>query len=178
MLARNEDEYGMAERLAWEANEPPITRELIVAFGGHGFLFNLRMWAARVGNISCEYVPVEDYYRKRYETLLGTGMAERGDVIPLEDRLQVMRINDLRQFARDLGITEKFRNKAQAAAVVAQHPDAEKDFSRDCSPWDLFKLKPWPGFDGEQFQASWAEYEEEARETIREKRSDYEMDDY
>lgn len=177
MLAKEEDEYGMAERIAWGKNEPPITRDLIMAFGGRGFLFNFRMWSSRVGKNPCEHVPQDDYYRKRFEALVESGMAEQGPSISLEERLQGLRIKDMRQFAKDIGVAEKFKSKFQGAAIIAKHPDANEVFSAEYPPSDFFKLKAWPGYEQERFDDAWAAYEKQAVKAIREKRDAYGMDD-
>lgn len=110
-----------AESIAYRGNQPPLTRELMSRFGGKGFLFNLRMWEARIRDgASCWNVPPEDHYRKRFEMLAGTGVALRGKDVPVEMRFEALPMAAVREAAKELG-TGKFRTR-EAGAVGGSVP--------------------------------------------------------
>jgi len=56
------------------------------------------MWEAAVrAGPCCRYVPPDDYYRKRFEVLAGTGLAVRGPTIPEGQVTRLLLIPPLHQ---------------------------------------------------------------------------------
>lgn len=133
-----------AEDIAFDNNEPPLTRDLILRFGGRGFIFNVRMWEAATRNgPACRYVPPSDHYRERFETLSATGVALRGSAVSIEMRLRALPVTALRLAAKDLGVGS-FRNKDSGAALIAASAGAEAWLASRFNLDSFFLLQPEP----------------------------------
>lgn len=118
-----------------------ITRELMARFGGHSFPTFFKLYR-QYNHDETLHIPPFSEDRKEFETLAGSGIAAKGRQIPLEQRLLVLKMNELRQMAKDLNITQKFTRKADAAAVLAKVPGAAVLLSMQYVIDDLFLLKP------------------------------------
>lgn len=155
----------LAESIAARKNTPPLTRDLIRRFGGRGFIFNVRMWEAAVRDgPACRYVPADDYYRIRFETLAVTGVATRGGDVPLDMRFSALTLPVLRQAARDLGAA-KLRDKNTGTTVLAAFMGAEawlaERYSLDA--FFLFRPEPWSH---QELEELWHECTHEARDEL------------
>ena len=160
-----ETAYSAAEDIAFERNEAPLTRDVILRFGGRGFLFNLRMWeAATRSGPACRVVPPDDHYRKRMETLAQTGVATRGQSVPLEMRLLALPMATLRQGAKELG-AGGLRDRTSGAALLAKCAGAEAWVAGRLNVEDLFLLRPEP-FADRDMETLWRTYEQEALDTL------------
>lgn len=118
-----------------------IDRELMAQFGGHDFLSHFQLYCSReVGQTL--HIPPFDADRQQFETLVTTGVAIRGRQIPLQQRLGVMKMPQLRQMAEDLKISKKFTRKLEAIEELSQTPGAAVLLSMQYVIDDLFLLKP------------------------------------
>lgn len=144
----------LAEDIARDRDEAPLTRDLIRRFGGPGFIFNVRMWEGVTRNgAACCYVPADNYYRKRYEVLAQTGVAARGAATALEMRFSGIPMPALREAAKVLG-AGPLRDKAAGARQVSGSPDAESWFLSRYTLDDFFLLTPEP-WSYQELEALW-----------------------
>lgn len=160
--------YIVTERIAYSQNQPPLTRELMDRFGGHGFLFNLRMWEARIGNgpVVC-FVTKDDHYRRRFDVLERTGVALHGKNVPLELRFRGLPMATIREAANQLR-AGKFRTKDEGARVVAAASGAEEWWAARYRLEDVFLLQP-EEWSPREVETLWATYRRQAKEMIERK---------
>jgi hypothetical protein len=118
-----------------------IDRELMARFGGHAFLAHFKVYLSHECGITL-HIPPFDAERKIVETLAGSGVAFKGRQIPLEQRLSVMSMSQLRQMVKDLKLEQKFTRKADACAALAAAPGAAVLLSMQYVIDDLFLLNP------------------------------------
>lgn len=155
----------LAESIAARKNTPPLTHDLIRRFGGRGFIFNVRMWegVTRDGPVCC-YVPAEDYYRDRFERLAATGVAIRGDAIPLDVRFTALALPVLRQVATERG-AGKLRDKKTGARLVAACAGAEAWLTARYALDGFFLLRPEP-WSYQELEKLWHDCTHEARDKL------------
>jgi hypothetical protein len=89
------------------------------------------------------------------EALAKSGIARKGRHIPLEARLTVLKMSQLRQMAKDLNLDKKFSRKQDAAKILADVPGAAVLLSMQYVVDDLFILNPI-NEDIEQIKSEWA----------------------
>lgn len=118
-----------------------ISRELMSHFGGHEFSVYFGHYAARPQSVTL-HVPPFDPDRKILEDLAKSGVARKGRHIPLDARLTVLKMSQLRQMAKDLNLNKKFTRKQEAAEVLADVPGAAVLLSMQYVIDDLFMLLP------------------------------------
>lgn len=118
-----------------------VDREFMAQFGGHAFLEHFELYCARETGVTL-HVPPFDPVRGHFETLARSGVAAQGRQIPLQQRLSVLKMQELRQMAKDLKLTQKFTRKADAAEALSQVPGAAVLLSMQYVIDDLFMLKP------------------------------------
>jgi hypothetical protein len=157
--------HTVAEDIAFDRNEPPLTRDLMLRFGGRGFIFTLRMWeAATRDGPACRFVPPGDHYRQRFEALAATGVALRGAAVPLEMRFRALPMADLRAAAKELG-AGTIRNKGAGATAVAACPGAEAWLAARYPLQEFFLLVP-EAWSYKRVEELWHVYSHEAREAL------------
>jgi hypothetical protein len=135
----------LAEDIAYERNEPPLTRELMDLGGGRGgFIHSLRAWRSltRDGPRSCYIAPDYDY-RKPLETLARTGVAKRGRAVPLPVRLEALPWETLRKAAKALRVGP-VRSRDHAATVLAGTEGIEEWLAAKFDVDGFFYLEPGP----------------------------------
>jgi hypothetical protein len=118
-----------------------ITRELMARFGGHAFPIFFKLYR-HYAHEETLHIPPFNEDRKEFETLANSGIAAKGRQIPLEQRLLVLKMGELRQMAKDLNLTQKFSRKADAVQILAKVPGAAVLLSMQYVIDDLFMLKP------------------------------------
>jgi hypothetical protein len=118
-----------------------ISRDLMSHFGGHEFSTYFGHYAARPQSITL-HVPPFDPDRKILEDLAKSGMVRKGRHIPLNARLTVLKMSQLRQMAKDLNLDKKFTRKQAAAEILADIPGAAVLLSMQYVIDDLFMLVP------------------------------------
>ncbi len=118
-----------------------ISRELISRFGGHEFNIYFSRYAARPQSVTL-HIPPFDPDRKILEDLAKSGIARKGRHIPLNVRLTVLKMSQLRQMAKDLNLDKKFTRKQAAAETLATVPGAAVLLSMQYVINDLFMLMP------------------------------------
>lgn len=118
-----------------------VTRDLLAKFGGQKFSQNFEYY--RSHNISeTIFVPPQDPDRPIMEMLAETGIASKGRHIPLAIRLNVLKMNQLRQMSKDLNQEAKFTRKKDATEALAQIPGSAVLLSMSYVVDDLFALNP------------------------------------
>ncbi len=118
-----------------------IDRALMARFGGHAFLAHFTLYNSRDSGVAL-HVPPFDADRKLFEALAKSGIASRGRQIPLQQRLSVLKMQELRQMGKDLKLTQKFTRKADAIEALSQKPGAAVLLSMQYVIDDLFMLNP------------------------------------
>ncbi len=118
-----------------------IDRAFMARFGGHAFFRHFTLYTARDSNVTL-HVPPFDADRKNFETLAESGIASRGRAIPLQQRLSVLKMQELRQMGKDLKLTQKFTRKADAIETLSQLPGSAVLLSMHYVIDDLFLLNP------------------------------------
>ncbi|MCF6209722.1 MAG: hypothetical protein L3J88_01640 [Gammaproteobacteria bacterium] len=118
-----------------------IDRALMARFGGHAFLPHFSLYNSRDSAVTL-HVPPFDTHRKLFETLAKSGIASRGRQIPLQQRLSVLKMQELRQMGKDLKLAQKFTRKADATEALSQIPGAAVLLSMHYVIDDLFMLNP------------------------------------
>ncbi len=118
-----------------------INRALMARFGGHAFLPHFSLYNSRDCAVTL-HVPPFDAHRKLFETLAKSGIASRGRQIPLQQRLSVLKMQELRQMGKDLKLARKFTRKADATEALSQIPGAAVLLSMQYVIDDLFMLNP------------------------------------
>lgn len=118
-----------------------IDRTFMAHFGGHAFISHFTLYNARKSNVTL-HVPPFDADRKIFETLAESGIASRGRLIPLQQRLSVLKMQELRQMGKDLRLAQKFTRKADAIEALSQMPGSAVLLSMHYVIDDLFLLNP------------------------------------
>ncbi len=118
-----------------------ISRDLMSRFGGHEFSIYFSHYAARPQSVTL-HVPPFDPDRKILEDLAKSRIARKGRHIPLNTRLTVLKMSQLRQMAKDLNLDKKFTRKQAAAETLATVPGAAVLLSMQYVIDDLFMLMP------------------------------------
>lgn len=118
-----------------------IDRALMARFGGHAFPTHFTLYNSRDSGVTL-HVPPFDADRKLFETLAKSGVASRGRQIPLQQRLSVLKMQELRQMGKDLKLSQKFTRKADAIEALSQKPGAAVLLSMQYVIDDLFMLNP------------------------------------
>ncbi len=131
-----------------------IDRQFMALFGGHAFLEHFELYCARETGVTL-HVPPFDPVRRHFETLARSGVAAQGRQIPLQQRLSVLKMQELRQMAKDLKLAQKFTRKADATEALSQVPGAAVLLSMQYVIDDLFMLKPLE-VDPHAIQQEWA----------------------
>lgn len=131
-----------------------ISRKLMSRFGGHDFSRYFAHYAARQHTVTV-HIPPFDPARKTMEALAKSGIAGKGRLIPLAQRLTVLKMSQLRQIAKDLNLNKKFTRKNEATAFLAEIPGSAVLLSMQYVVDDLFALNPIDE-DCEQIKREWA----------------------
>jgi hypothetical protein len=131
-----------------------VNRELMARFGGNAFLAHFKLYLSHEPSITL-HIPPFDADRKMFETLAGSGVASKGRHIPLEQRLSVLSMNQLRQMVKDLKLDQKFTRKADACAALAAAPGAAVLLSMQYVIDDLFMLNILD-LDPKRIEREWA----------------------
>ncbi len=131
-----------------------ITRELMSRFGGHEFSNYFAHYAAREHTVTLHVTPF-DPDRKIMEALAKSGIARKGRLIPLAQRLTALKMSQLRQMAKDLNLNKKFNRKDEATTFLADVPGSAVLLSMQYVVDDLFALKPIEE-DCNQINREWA----------------------
>jgi len=118
-----------------------IDRAFMARFGGHAFLPHFALYSSRESGVTL-HVPPFDADRELFETLAKSGIASRGRQIPLQQRLSVLKMQELRQMGKDLKLKQKFTRKADAIEALSQVPGAAVLLSMQYVIDDLFMLNP------------------------------------
>ena len=118
-----------------------IDRTFMARFGGHAFLPHFTLYGSHESGITL-HVPPFDANRKKFETLAESGVASRGRKIPLQQRLSVLKMQELRQMGKDLRLPQKFTRKADAIEALSQIPGSAVLLSMQYVIDDLFLLNP------------------------------------
>ncbi len=118
-----------------------IDRALMARFGGHAFLPHFALYSSRKSGVTL-HVPPFDTDRTLFETLAKSGIASRGRQIPLQQRLSVLKMQELRQMGKDLKLARKFTRKADATEALSQIPGSAVLLSMQYVIDDLFMLNP------------------------------------
>ena len=138
-----------------------ISRDLMARFGGHEFSNYFSHYAARPQSVTL-HVPPFDPDRKIFEGLTKSGIARKGRHIPLDARLTVLKMSQLRQMAKDLNFDKKFSRKTDATQMLADVPGAAVLLSMQYVVDDLFLLLPLDE-DIEQIKSEWTYLETYAK---------------
>lgn len=117
-----------------------INRDLMARFGGHDFYKHFPRYC-ELEKATTLHVPPFDPDRPTFEALTESGIAEKGRQIPLPQRLMVLKMNELRQMAKDLNYDQKFTRKLDATEDLAKRPGAAVLLSMQYVIDDLFYLK-------------------------------------
>ncbi|HEY5604223.1 MAG TPA: hypothetical protein VIM41_14060 [Gammaproteobacteria bacterium] len=123
------------------------TRKLINAdfmerFGGKGFMDNFQVYTQLVNQQPVTiHARTDHQFRRQLETFIKTGIAQQGRKIPLQERLEVLSFNQLKDMARDLKITSEFADKSAATGALAQMPGSAIHLSMIYEPDDIFYIK-------------------------------------
>ena len=118
-----------------------VTRELMAQFGGHKFSQYFEYYCAHDKSVTMS-VPPHDPNRPMMEALSESGVANKGRHIPLETRLTVLKMNQLRQMSKDLNQDTKFTRKKDATKALAQIPGSAVLLSMSYVVDDLFAFNP------------------------------------
>ncbi len=104
-------------------------------------------------------IPTDHYDRKKFECLVDSGLALRGDVIPLAGILEKLTLKEMSALVSDLS-TPKFSRKANAIEYLTALPDIKSRVNNAISYRSTFMLVPLPAefenIDLEHIKASWA----------------------
>ncbi len=118
-----------------------VTRDLMAQFGGQNFGKYFEYYCTH--NISATVsIPPLDPDRPIMEALSESGIANKGRHIPLATRLNVLKMNQLRQMSKDLNQTAKFTRKQDATEALSQIPGSAVLLSMSYVVDDLFALNP------------------------------------
>lgn len=131
-----------------------VNRELMARFGGNAFLAHFKLYLSHEPGITL-HIPPFDADRKIFETLAGSGVAAKGRLIPLEQRLSVLSMNQLRQMVKDLRLDQKFTRKADVCATLATAPGSAVLLSMQYVIDDLFMLNHLD-LDPKRIEREWA----------------------
>ncbi|MEE8380229.1 MAG: hypothetical protein V3R49_07655 [Gammaproteobacteria bacterium] len=118
-----------------------VTRDLMAQFGGHKFSQYFGYYCAHPKSVTMSIPPL-DPGRSMIEALEETGVASKGRHIPLESRLTVLKMNQLRQMCKDLNHDTKYTRRKDATKALAQMPGAAVLLSMSYVVDDLFILNP------------------------------------
>ena len=117
-----------------------LTREFMSRFGGIDFHLYYQEYALLEKAMTLN-IPPDHPKRNVLEFLASSGIALEGREIPLEMRLTVLTMAQLKQVAKDLNIQEEFHNQAEAIAILGNHTGAKVSLSMLYPVDNLFMLK-------------------------------------
>jgi hypothetical protein len=124
--------------------------KLLENFAGDTGLYSFyvsHLWTA--GQVKT--VPPDDYYRKKYEALVGKGLAIRGQDIGMEQVLNGLRLKDINEVVK--GLVEKpFGRKVKAIEFAMSVPDIKERLGRVIAFRELFQLRELDGIDFNEIQ--------------------------
>ena len=118
-----------------------IDRAFMARFGGHAFLPHFALYDSHDSGVTL-HVPPFDTNRKLFGALAESGVASRGRQIPLQQRLSVLKMQELRQMGKDLKLPQKFTRKVDAIEALSQIPGSAVLLSMQYVIDDLFLLNP------------------------------------
>ncbi len=118
-----------------------ISQDLISRFGDHEFDLYFGHYTAYPQSVTL-HIPPLDPNRKILEYLAKSRIARKGRHIPLNARLTVLKMSQLRQMAKDLNLDKKFTRKQTATEALATVPGAAVLLSMQYVIDDLFMLMP------------------------------------
>lgn len=118
-----------------------VTRDLMAQFGGHSFDKCFKYFCAHDKSVTMS-IPSLNPDRQIIETLVESGVANKGRQIPLPIRLTVLKMNQLRQMCKDLNHETKFTRKQDATEALAKIPGSAVLLSMQYVVDDLFALNP------------------------------------
>ena len=122
-----------------------INQEFITRFGELQFMENFALYKELAS-----YIPVtvlvdkDDSKRKRLDVLVKTGIALQGRKIPLQDRLGVLKLTQLREMGKELNLKQEFKRRAEATEALADIPGSAILLAMLVNIDDIFMIKPEP----------------------------------
>ena len=120
-----------------------ITLEFTSRFGGQEFMSNFEFYDSKIHRSALTFsVSPNDRQREKFDKLVDSGAAVKGNKIPLSDRLAVLTVKQLKEFAKKLDIDYKFKNKSEAIIALSNNPKTAELFSEQYNEDDLYMLKP------------------------------------
>ncbi len=124
---------------------PVIDKALIDKFGGLLFLENFIMYDHLCLEVPAIFhIPKGNELRRLFETFKRTGLALQGKDIPLQDRLYVLNLEQLRELAHELKLQRDFKTKAEATEELAKIPSASVLLATIYPTEELFLLVDEP----------------------------------
>jgi hypothetical protein len=119
-----------------------INQDFINRFGEFQFMENFNTYKE-----ICSFVPVtilvgeNDLRRKRIDVLVKTGLALQGRKIPLQDRLGVLKLNQLREMGKELKLKTEFKRRSDATEALAEVPGSAILLAMLVNIDDIFMIK-------------------------------------
>lgn len=133
-----------------------INHEFISRFGEVNFIENFNIYVELVKGVPVTLlVGKDDKYRKHMEVFANTGVALQGRKIPLQDRLSVLKLNQLQEMAKELKLEQIFKDHTEATKNLAEIPGSAILLAMLVNIDDIFMLKP-QAIDVETIQREWA----------------------
>jgi len=132
-------------RLLYEFNPdtvPLIDKAFIEKFGGLLFMENFIMYDHLcLQQPAIFHIPKGNELRRLFDTFVKTGLAQQGKDIPLEDRLHILNLDQLQDFAREVKLDKELKSKKEAAAALSAVPSTSVLLATLYPTTELFLLK-------------------------------------
>ena len=140
--------------------EAVITGKFIEHFGGDHFYANFKTYSQLALDDQPQSIHITEQHQHRQlmETLVANGVVIQGRKIPLEQRLQVLSLQQLQQIAKDLLVQEDFTDKAQLAEHLKGVPGVSVHLSMLLNMDDIFLINS-EIYDSQTIDREWEAYE-------------------
>lgn len=135
-----------------------IDAEFITNFGNLLFMENFIIFKHLIKTGSnVFYIPKNDKLRFLFNAFVKSGIAIQGKAIPIEQRLNILNLQELQTMAQELNMSIQFESMDQAIQALANNPMVTVRLAAKFSTDDLFMLekKQW---DTIKVEHEWAAY--------------------
>ncbi len=165
LSSKPSNEIALETLLFGEPKDVTVDDQLLELFSGNKGIYSFYITSLGRGS-KANSIPADDYYRKKWETLVELDLAKRGKSIPVKAILEGLRMKDINEYFSDR-LEKKLTRKAKAIEFAVQQPDVIDVLSKHMSFRELFQISEPEGLDVSEIRACY-EYASAQAEIISE----------
>jgi len=118
-----------------------IDKDFIAKFGDFLFMENYIMYEHLCQTETAVfYIPPKNDLRHMFDVFVSSGVASNGLSIPLQDRLQILNLDELQAFAAERNIDISIDSFKDITAALLKNEDTEYEFEIKYHRKDIFRL--------------------------------------